>query len=84
MWLTHAWLSAAANYRRLLGDLDWPHDTPVASALAYTPLPLLALRTCKAEVLVGVQRDVEAAVAARDPAYLTNGVWAVAQYVSRG
>ena len=61
-----------ANYRRLVGDAPWPHATPFADALSF-PCPVLALRTCKAEVLVGVDDETCAAAAARDSDWLVSG-----------
>lgn len=56
-----------ANYRRLVGDLHWGHDTPFQSVVgSYTPCPLLALRTCKAGVVVGVSKEAEARVVAAE------------------
>ena len=34
-----------ANYRRLLGERDWPMDTPASDILSYWPVPVCALRT---------------------------------------
>lgn len=65
-------LKGDANYRRLVGDAPWPHDTPVDVAMDF-PRPLIALRTCKAEVAVGVPNDVAARAKARDDAWLTSG-----------
>jgi len=49
-----------ANYRRLVGDLHWGHDTPFQAVVGgYAPCPLLALRTCKAGVVVGVSKEAE-------------------------
>ena len=71
-----------ANYRRLLGDRHWPHATPFQAVVgAYTPCPLLALRTCKAGLVVGVgEGEEERAKAARPEDWLTCGVFGVAQF----
>ncbi|VDK60060.1 unnamed protein product [Anisakis simplex] len=43
------------NYRKLVGDRDWPLDTPFKFALrGFAPAPLVALRTLKAETQVGL------------------------------
>jgi hypothetical protein len=83
-----------ANYRRLLGDRHWPHDTPFQSVVgAYTPCPLLALRTCKAGLIVGVSQELESRARAihegRDGGgidasdeWLVTGYFGVAQFAS--
>jgi hypothetical protein len=71
-----------ANYRRLLGDRHWPHAEPFQHVVgSWAPCPLLALRTCKAGLVVGLQgsRAAQAAAAARPEDWLTSGVYAVAQ-----
>jgi hypothetical protein len=49
----------AANYRRLLGDRHWPHSTPFSSVTRYFPGSLLALRTCKSGIAVGLSESEE-------------------------
>jgi hypothetical protein len=64
-----------ANYRRLLGDLDWPYTTPFTDIVPYFPVPILALRTVKAELACGLQPGQAARVAAQDPQWMLNGRW---------
>lgn len=69
-----------ANYRRLLGDLDWPYTTPFAEILAYFPAPIVALRTVKAEIAWGMQPGQAESVAAQDPDWMIAGHWGVVQF----
>ena len=67
-----------ANYRRLLGDLHWAHDTPFGTLCDYFPpgTALAALRTCKSGVLVGCAREQEAAATAAHPdKWLVGGLY---------
>lgn len=73
-----------AHYRRLLGDLDWPFTTPFADILAYFPAPILALRTLKAELACGMVPGQAEEVARKDPAWMTDGRWGVAQLARGG
>ncbi|MDW8317831.1 MAG: damage-control phosphatase ARMT1 family protein [Anaerolineae bacterium] len=68
-----------ANYRRLVGDRHWPHTTPFADVVAHFPAPVVALRTFKAELAVGLQPGQAEQQAARDPQWLVNGRCAVIQ-----
>jgi hypothetical protein len=43
-----------ANYRRFVGDADYPPDALFADAVAGGPEPLLVLRTCKSVPLPGI------------------------------
>mmetsp|Transcript_9809 Transcript_9809/g.31053 ORF Transcript_9809/g.31053 Transcript_9809/m.31053 type:complete len:142 (+) Transcript_9809:1020-1445(+) len=74
-----------ANFRRLLGDLHWPHDTEFADLMReYWPTSLAALRTCKSGVLVGVAPAVEAAAAAAEPEkWLTGGVYGMVSFAPK-
>lgn len=69
-----------ANYRRLLGDRHWPFTTPFADIVSYFPAPLLALRTLKSEIIVGLGEGQANTRAAQDPDWLTNGKWGVIQF----
>ena len=46
-----------ANYRRILGERDWPFDEPLEKVAAYFPFPFLALRTVKCEILAGISTE---------------------------
>jgi uncharacterized protein with ATP-grasp and redox domains len=62
-----------ANYRRLLGDAHWPPTTPFAKAAGYFPAPLVALRTLKAEIVVGLAHGEAERLRTEDPTWLVNG-----------
>ena len=69
-----------ANYRRLLGDRDWPYTTPFQDILAYFPAPIVALRTVKAEIVCGLAPGQAERIAARDPEWMINGRWGFVQF----
>ncbi len=69
-----------ANYRRWLGDRHWPETAPFAAVMAYFPAPFAALRTLKAELVCGLAPGAAARAARRDPRWMVNGRWAVAQF----
>jgi hypothetical protein len=73
-----------ANYRRLLGDRHWHFTTNITDIVCYLPTPMVALRTLKSEVAVGLQSEVVEKVATSDPDWLTNGQWGVIQFVNHG
>ncbi len=68
-----------ANYRRLLGDRHWDPTTPFEKVLSYFPAPLLALRTIKAETIVGLLPGQAEALSNRDPKWLTDGKWGLVE-----
>ncbi|MEM7336075.1 MAG: damage-control phosphatase ARMT1 family protein [Chloroflexota bacterium] len=70
-----------ANYRRALGDLHWPYETPLAEIVINPPAPMLFLRTCKAEVLAGLGNGRSAELRQLDPEWDVNGKWGVIQLV---
>lgn len=66
-------LKGDANYRRLLGDAHWPPTTPLDRATAYFPAPFVALRTLKAELIVGLHTGEAESLSEQDPQWLVNG-----------
>jgi uncharacterized protein with ATP-grasp and redox domains len=71
-----------ANYRRLLGDRHWPFITSFEDIVAYFPTALVALRTMKSELVVGLDDGQAQETSARDPEWLINGRWGMVQYFS--
>jgi hypothetical protein len=66
-------------YRRLLGDAHWPPTTSFAQSTGYFPAPLVALRTLKAEIIVGLRSGEAERLQTEDPAWLVNGKRGVVQ-----
>jgi uncharacterized protein with ATP-grasp and redox domains len=67
------------NYRRLLGDAHWPPTTSFVRATRYFPAPLVALRTLKGEIIVGLEAGEAERLRKEDPAWLINGRRGVVQ-----
>lgn len=66
-------LKGDLNYRRLLNDRLWPPTTRLEDVTGSFPAPFLALRTLKAEIIVGLQEGQAEALAADEPDWLVNG-----------
>lgn len=73
------------NYRKLTADLQWPATTPFVQSLGDLAgqVDLLALRTCKADVVVGLDEGMEERVQKEDSQWRVNGKYAVVQWSGR-
>ena len=71
-----------ANYRRLIGDCHWEPTTPFASIVDYFPATIVALRTLKGELIVGLKPGEAEKLDAEDPMWRTNGKRGVVQFWS--
>lgn len=70
-----------ANYRRLFGDRPLPPDFPFDQvAKRITPTPLLAIRTCKSPVIVGITKQQFAEQTQQDKEWCVNGTVGVIQF----
>lgn len=72
-----------ANYRRLVGDYYWPHNTPIGATLArqFPVQRVVALRVLKSEVAVGLANDVDYKLRRIDTSWMVNGKWAQIQFL---
>lgn len=69
------------NYRKLTGDLNWPHQTEFKMALrGFQPAPLATLRTLKSEVVVGISKESEQMALETSKDWLISGDYAVVQF----
>jgi uncharacterized protein with ATP-grasp and redox domains len=66
-------LKGDANYRRLVDDAHWPPTADLQEIAAYFPTPLAAVRTLKAEVVVGLAPGQAEALTAQEPDWRVNG-----------
>jgi Damage-control phosphatase ARMT1-like domain len=66
------------NYRKLVGDAEWPPSTPLADVVQL-PGPVAALRVLKSDVLVGVDEPTVAALDAESGSWRTDGSHALVQ-----
>jgi Damage-control phosphatase ARMT1-like domain len=66
-------LKGDLNYRRLVGDRDWPPTTPFTDVAAYFPGSLAALRTLKSDVITGLDPATVADLDATGQPWRTDG-----------
>jgi hypothetical protein len=68
------------NYRKLLADRHWSHNTPFAIALdGFSPAPVLALRSLKAELIVGLKPGQDEMLSKENKDWMVSGEYAVVQ-----
>lgn len=72
------------NYRKLVGDRNWPTTTPFEDSLCgFHPAPLCALRTLKADLVTGLEEGKAEEVKEQDRNWMINGNWAVAVFCDK-
>ena len=76
-------LKGDVNYRRLLDDLHWPHDTRLEEVTRYFPTSYLTLRTLKAEIMVGLSPSQANQLQVDDPTWLINGKRGLIQFIKK-
>lgn len=69
------------NYRKLVRDRNWEFTVPFKEALGrFADIRLLALRTCKADTIAGLQADVAKNASSRSSDWLISGEFGLIQY----
>lgn len=70
------------NYRRLLGEREWPLDTPARDVLSHWPVPVCALRCVQSEVGCGISEAVQSRLEREDVSWMLRGRhYQVQQYI---
>lgn len=69
-----------ANYRRLLNDSVWQHNFAFQDVTRYFETALLAVRTCKAPIIVGLSATQEQRIKKLDENFLVNGRYGIIQF----
>ncbi|HDD55238.1 MAG TPA: protein-glutamate O-methyltransferase family protein [Chloroflexi bacterium] len=69
-----------ANYRRLLGNLEWEYTLPFEQVVDYLPVPLGAIRTLKSELALGMDATQIQRAAQQDPDWMVDGRWGVIHF----
>jgi hypothetical protein len=72
-------LKGDLNYRRLVGDRDWPPTTPFASLTSYFPGTVAALRTLKSDVIAGLDPATIAELDSSGQPWRTDGTHGLIQ-----
>ena len=72
-------LKGDLNYRRLVGDRDWPPVIPFTDVTSYFPAPVAALRTLKSDVITGIDPSVRARLDGAGPSWRTDGTHGLIQ-----
>jgi damage control phosphatase ARMT1-like protein len=67
------------NYRRLVGDRNWPATSSFAELTGYFPGPVVALRTLKSDVVVGLDEPTLAALESTGTPWRTSGRYGLIQ-----
>ncbi|MGW5456791.1 damage-control phosphatase ARMT1 family protein [Nocardia sp. NPDC003979] len=72
-------LKGDLNYRRLTGDHHWPTATPFSSLTEYFPTAVIALRTLKSDLAVGIDGTTSFRLESSDPSWRTSGHYGIVQ-----
>ena len=67
------------NYRRLVGDRRWSPSTPFEEVTDYFPAPVVALRTLKSDVVVGLEPELLERLDMTAESWRTNGRFGLIQ-----
>uniref|UniRef100_A0A0A9X5P6 Sugar phosphate phosphatase n=1 Tax=Lygus hesperus TaxID=30085 RepID=A0A0A9X5P6_LYGHE len=71
------------NYRKLVQDRNWKTTTSFSEALGdFSPVVLLALRTCKADTIAGLEPGTAENISKQSPDWMVSGEYGLIQFNS--
>lgn len=76
-------LKGDLNYRRLVGDRDWPPTVPFSDTASYFPGPVAVLRTLKSDVITGLTPATVAELDAVGQSWRSDGSHGLLQVLPR-
>ncbi|XP_053679891.1 damage-control phosphatase ARMT1-like [Anopheles nili] len=72
------------NYRKLLGDFNFPYTTPFIDALrGFLPTNLCTLRTVKADLICGLPEGMAEDLQCKDSSWMVTGEYGVIQFAKK-
>ncbi|XP_058129445.1 damage-control phosphatase ARMT1-like [Anopheles ziemanni] len=72
------------NYRKLLGDFNFPYTTPFVEALrGFVPTNLCTLRTVKADLICGLPEGLAQELDKKDASWMVTGEYGVIQFAGK-
>ncbi|XP_055628094.1 damage-control phosphatase ARMT1-like [Toxorhynchites rutilus septentrionalis] len=72
------------NYRKLLGDFNFPYTTPFAETLqGFLPTNLCTLRTVKADLISGIAEGLSEQLFAKNAEWMLTGEYGVIQFAHK-
>ena len=73
------------NYRKLTGDRKWPilKTSFKTSLMGFEPAPLCAIRTLKADILVGISEEAMERASGESKDWLVSGSYGVIQFFGK-
>lgn len=69
------------QYRRLLGDREWPWATAAEEVMGYWHVPVCALRVLESTAGCGINPLLSTHASKLDPRFMTSGKWGMIQFV---
>lgn len=72
-----------ANYRRLMGDRKWKPSRGTEEILNYFPVPLVMIRTLKAEIMTGLSEEEYLKVMTKDKDWMISGNYGLIQLINK-
>lgn len=70
-----------ANYRRIFGDRQIPHDHDPETMAYYLPAPTVAIRILKSEIICGLPQGMSEMLTKSDPDWLISGKYGIIQII---